>query len=187
MATTTQSKQRPVYSTRHEQLDVAVWPNELERGVIYNVSIKRSYKDGDEWNHTQMNVGEHHVLRVTKLLDWADSEIQELIAANTEFRNSDHPVTSKRVGNLEVSVWQRDTKKGVRYRVSLVRHYQDGDWKKLTVWLQSNDCLATARLLERTFDSIDRLRNSNSSDFVQAAKTEFGADVDSVGDDEPPF
>jgi len=187
MATASQTK--PVFSTRHEHFDVAAWPKEHNDRTFYNVSLKHSYKDGEEWKHTKMDVGERQLLRARKLLDWADDQVQALYAEDTKFQGGKKPIASKRVGKIEVTIWQRDTDKGVRYRIGLARHYQQGsEWKRLVVFMNGAEALDAAHLLGRAYDALDRLRHAANSDFVKSATNTFGADIDSVDDsDEPPF
>ncbi len=184
MATATQK--RPVYSTRHGQLDVAVWENEGDQRTFFNVTLKQSYKSGDEWKHTQASFGQHEALGAVKLLDWADTAVQQAIEKKPT-ADEGKPLASKKRGSLEVAIWQKMTDNGARYRVSLTRNYKDGEeWKHVRVWLLANDCLAAARVLTSAFDAIDHhVAASSSSSFVEAAKDTFDAEVVSTDEDIP--
>jgi hypothetical protein len=45
---------RPVLKYRHGGIELAVWPNQTENGVMYNTTIGNSYKDEKtgEWKPT---------------------------------------------------------------------------------------------------------------------------------------
>ena len=45
-------KQKPVHEVRLGAIKAAVWKNDTEKGVRYNTTFSRLYKDGDEWNNT---------------------------------------------------------------------------------------------------------------------------------------
>jgi len=58
----------PVFTTRHRALKAAVWRNEsAENGPFFNVTVSRSYKDGDDW-HESSSFGFDDVLIVAELL-----------------------------------------------------------------------------------------------------------------------
>lgn len=182
---TTSTANKPVFSTRHGQIDVAAWKNQSDRRTFYSVSLKRSFKQDDGWKSTQASVGQHEALGAAKLLDWADTAIEEAIAGNVKADGEATAIASKKRGNIEVAVFQKTTESGTEYRVSLTRYYKDGEEsKQVRVWLQGNDCLAAGRLFTRAFDALDELPNDSNSSFVQTAKSEFQA---SGVDDDIPF
>jgi len=184
MATSTQNK--PVYQTRHRRLDLAVWENTGERNTFHNVSLKKSYKDGEEWKHTQASFGHDDTLVAAKLLNWADDVVQSAYDNQEEFAGSDKPLASKKSRMLEVAVWQKMDDTKLRYRVSLKRSYKDGEgWKFVVVWLVSNDCLTAARLLTRAFDAIDSHVAASGSSFVETAKQQFNAEATPPDEDIP--
>src|SRR5580704_17232194 len=57
----------PVFSCRHRALKAAVWRNELENGPMFNTTVSRSYKDGDDWKESG-SFGYDDVLLVAELL-----------------------------------------------------------------------------------------------------------------------
>ena len=62
------SSRGPVFSCRHRALKAAVWRNETENnGVMFNTTISRSYKDGEEWRESQ-SFGWDDLLIVAELL-----------------------------------------------------------------------------------------------------------------------
>ena len=52
MAAKTQPKNKPVFDFKIWPVKGAVWRNENDNGVFYNVTVERSYKDGDEYKST---------------------------------------------------------------------------------------------------------------------------------------
>ena len=45
-----QKKEEPVKRIRLGRIDATIWANQSEKGdVWYNVTVSRSYKDGDKW------------------------------------------------------------------------------------------------------------------------------------------
>ena len=56
----------PVFSCRHRALKAAVWKNDTESGPFFNVTVSRSYKDGDTW-HESGSFGHDDVLIVAEL------------------------------------------------------------------------------------------------------------------------
>ncbi|MCA9200261.1 MAG: hypothetical protein KDA87_22130 [Planctomycetales bacterium] len=179
------TKTKPVFSTRHGKLDVAAWQNEGQNGRFFNVSLKRSFKQDDEWQSSQASINHNDVLGVVVLLQWADSVIQKAVETGTKPDDEKSPLATKRRGSIEVAVYQKTTENGSSYRVSLIRAYtSNGTEKTDRVWLNGSDCLAAGRLLTRTFDALDVLPSESDSSFVTAAKNEFNAsEVD--GDDIP--
>jgi hypothetical protein len=76
----------PVFTTRHRALKAAVWRNESESGVFYNVTLTRSYKDGETWKESS-SYGYDDVLIVAELLRTCHEFIsRELAKASEEAR-----------------------------------------------------------------------------------------------------
>ena len=44
--------EKPVYEERLGSIKATVWANQTKNGVMYNTTICRVYKDGDEWKDT---------------------------------------------------------------------------------------------------------------------------------------
>ena len=63
-------KSKPAHEIRLGSIKATVWQNQSENGVRYNVSITRSYRDGDVWKDTQ-SFGRDDLPRVTKCADLA--------------------------------------------------------------------------------------------------------------------
>jgi hypothetical protein len=79
MKTQTQ-KQKPIHEVRLGLIKAAVWRNETETGVRYNVTFSRIYKDGDDWKSTD-SFGRDDLLLLSKVADqthsWIFAQAQE--------------------------------------------------------------------------------------------------------------
>ena len=40
---------RPFHEIRHRSIRATIWKNETGKGLMYNVTVSRFYKDGDKW------------------------------------------------------------------------------------------------------------------------------------------
>lgn len=67
---------RPVHVVRFGALKAAVWENETSAGKMFNVTVSRSYKDGDDWKESQ-SFGLDDLLPLAKALDQAHTWICE--------------------------------------------------------------------------------------------------------------
>jgi hypothetical protein len=61
---------KPAYEARIGKIRAAVWENKGEKGVWYNVTVTRSYLDGNEWKDTP-SFRPDDLLAVGKLADLA--------------------------------------------------------------------------------------------------------------------
>ena len=43
------NKPQPVKTLRGGRIQVAIWENHSDKGPFYNVTVSRSYKEGDSW------------------------------------------------------------------------------------------------------------------------------------------
>ena len=68
------TKQKPIHEVRLGIIKAAVWKNETEKGVRYNVTFSRIYKDGDNWNSTD-SFGRDDLLLLSKVVDQTHSWI----------------------------------------------------------------------------------------------------------------
>jgi hypothetical protein len=66
--------QKPIQEVRLGTIKAAVWRNETESGVRYNVTFSRIYKDGDTWKSTD-SFGRDDLLLLGKVADQAHSWI----------------------------------------------------------------------------------------------------------------
>ena len=67
-------KTKPIHEVRLGAIKAAVWRNETEAGVRYNVTFSRLYKDGDQWQSTD-SFGRDDLLTLAKVADQAHSWI----------------------------------------------------------------------------------------------------------------
>ena len=74
------NKTKPIHEVRLGHIKAAVWKNETEAGVRYNVTFSRLYKDGDQWKSTE-SFGRDDLLLLAKVADqthsWICSQNQE--------------------------------------------------------------------------------------------------------------
>ncbi|MEI6075998.1 MAG: hypothetical protein WCS94_10515 [Verrucomicrobiota bacterium] len=74
------TKQKPIHEVRLGHIKAAVWKNETEAGVRYNVTFSRIYKDGEQWKSTDC-FGRDDLLLLAKVADqthsWIFNQTQE--------------------------------------------------------------------------------------------------------------
>ncbi len=74
------NKPRPIHEVRLGCIKAAVWKNETEAGVRYNVTFSRLFKDGDQWQSTE-SFGRDDLLLLAKVADqthsWICAQSQE--------------------------------------------------------------------------------------------------------------
>ncbi len=73
----------PVFSCRHRALKAAVWKNDTESGPFFNVTLSRSYKDGDTWKESG-SYGYDDILIVAELLRTCHGFISREMARQNE-------------------------------------------------------------------------------------------------------
>jgi hypothetical protein len=73
----------PVFTCRHRALKAAVWKNDGESGSFYNVTLTRSYKDGETWRESG-SFGYDDVLIVAELLRTCHGFISREMAKQSE-------------------------------------------------------------------------------------------------------
>lgn len=69
-------KNRPVHVVRYGSIKAVVWRNETSAGPICNITVARSYKDGDQWKESN-SFGYEDLLPLAKCLDLAHSWIHD--------------------------------------------------------------------------------------------------------------
>ena len=73
-------KSKPAHQIRLGAIKAAVWKNNTEAGVRYNVTFNRLYKQGDQWASTE-SFGRDDLLLLAKVADhthsWICSQPQE--------------------------------------------------------------------------------------------------------------
>lgn len=65
---------KPVHVVRYGVIKAAVWKNQTSSGPMYNVTVSRSYKDGEEWKDTG-SFGADDLLTLAKALSEAHTWI----------------------------------------------------------------------------------------------------------------
>ena len=68
------NKNRPVHEIRMGAIKASVWLNNFGETSRHNVTLSRSYKDGDQWRTTE-SFGRDDLLVVAKLADQAHTWI----------------------------------------------------------------------------------------------------------------
>lgn len=69
-------KEKPVHEVRLGAIKAAIWKNDTDNGVRYNTTIRRLYKDGDDWKDTD-SFGRDDLLVVAKVSDMAHTWIHQ--------------------------------------------------------------------------------------------------------------
>jgi len=86
------TNQRPVKTLQDHFLKANIWTNEGDKGKFYNVTITRTYKEGDEYKNAHSFSGQD-VLSAGHLLERAYDEVRNLEAADYAAQN---PVLDQR-------------------------------------------------------------------------------------------
>ncbi|MBX7257329.1 MAG: hypothetical protein K1Y02_13280 [Candidatus Hydrogenedentes bacterium] len=70
----TKEKDKPVQEIRLGKIKAAIWANDTDKGVRYNVTVSRLYRDGQTWKNSS-SFGRDDLLLASKVLDRAHSWI----------------------------------------------------------------------------------------------------------------
>lgn len=70
------AKETPVHEVRLGAIKAAVWKNDTDKGVRYNTTFQRIFKDAEGWKHTS-SFGRDDLLILAKVADTAHSWIHE--------------------------------------------------------------------------------------------------------------
>lgn len=70
-------KPKPVHTVRLGSIQAAIWSNPGQHGPIYNVTLERSFRDGEGQWQTSQSFGRNDLLVVAKVADAAHSFICE--------------------------------------------------------------------------------------------------------------
>jgi hypothetical protein len=70
------SKQQPIHEVRLGSVKAAIWQNQTNNGMRFNVTLARIYKDGDQWKSTD-SFGRDDLLLLAKVVDLAHTWIFE--------------------------------------------------------------------------------------------------------------
>lgn len=172
---TTSTNNPPVFSRKSGSVEIAVWKRQSNDRTFYNVSVKPSFKKGDDWESTQASVNRLDVLPAAKLLEWAYETVMTKKNAETG------RVAAKRYDGIEVEVHNKEG--GTESAVRLLRWYEEnGNWKNVSVWFQHHQLLPAAHLFRQSFDAIDELFGQATSPNAQTFSGELVA-----ADEDIPF
>jgi len=69
-----QMSKKPVHEIRMGRIKAAIWENSTPNGSLFNVTISRLYKDGDQWKDST-SYGRDDLPLVGKVADLAHSWI----------------------------------------------------------------------------------------------------------------
>ena len=75
----TTEKRRPVHEVRHRNIRATIWKNDTLKGPMYNVTVSRSYRDGEYWRDSN-SFSFTDLMTVAKALSDAHSIISALQA-----------------------------------------------------------------------------------------------------------
>ena len=81
--TEAETKTPPVDKVRVGLVTASIWKNQTEKGVFYNVTFERRYKDGDQWKSTH-SYGFNDLLDLAKAADLAHTRIIDAMNQSME-------------------------------------------------------------------------------------------------------
>ena len=70
------TKAKPTSEIRIGKIKAAIWANETENGIRYNVTFCRLYKDGDGWKRSE-SFGRDDLLVLAKIADQVHSVLYQ--------------------------------------------------------------------------------------------------------------
>jgi len=83
-------KVRPIHEIRFGRIKAAIWENETQNGMMFNVTISRLYKDGNQWKDSS-SFGRDDLPLVAKVVDmvhtWIFTQGQEQNGAHDSEHN----------------------------------------------------------------------------------------------------
>ena len=79
---------RPVHTIRHRRLKAVIWRNDTEKGPMFNVTVVRSYRDGDGKWHDSQSIGYDDQMNVAALMHEAHAFISTALAEFAKTRAS---------------------------------------------------------------------------------------------------
>jgi hypothetical protein len=80
------TKTKPTSEIRIGKIKAAIWANETETGIRYNVTFSRLYKDGDAWKRSD-SFGRDDLLLLAKIADQAHSVLYQQLPEPEETPN----------------------------------------------------------------------------------------------------
>jgi hypothetical protein len=85
---------QPAHTIRKHSLKASIWRNETRNGCLYNVTLIRTYKDGEEFKDTP-SLGFDDLANAAKLLLDAESWVSEQLARD-KAESANPPTDSRR-------------------------------------------------------------------------------------------
>ena len=85
--TTSENGKLPVHSIRHRRLKAAIWRNETATGPMFNVTLVRSYREGEEW-HDSHSLGFDDLMKLTDSLsadEWNENSASNIAPVLDKF------------------------------------------------------------------------------------------------------
>ena len=83
-------KAKPVHEVRLGRIKAAIWRNDTQNGPLYNVTIVRLYKDGNQWKDAT-SFGRDDLPLVAKVADqvhtWIFNQAQEQNGSQNQEQN----------------------------------------------------------------------------------------------------
>src|SRR5262249_30795915 len=76
-------RDKPAHELRLGSVKATIWKNDTDKGVRFNTTLSRLYRDGDEWKSSE-SFGRDDLLLVAKVADRAHSWIHDQSKAETE-------------------------------------------------------------------------------------------------------
>ena len=70
------SKAKPVHEVRIGSVKAAIWKNDSEKGIRYNATFERLFKEGDQWKSSS-SFSRDDLLTLAKVADQAHSWIHD--------------------------------------------------------------------------------------------------------------
>jgi hypothetical protein len=80
------AKPRPAHEVRLGRIKATIWANQADNGTWFNVTLSRSYKDGNDWKSSN-SFGRDELLVVAKVADLAHSWIHQQGQAQSQGAN----------------------------------------------------------------------------------------------------
>ena len=82
---------RPAHEIRHRNIRATIWRNQTAKGPMYNVTVSRSYRDGEQWKDSN-SFAFGDLMNLAKALYDAHSAIRQChrprTSGRTKFRST---------------------------------------------------------------------------------------------------
>ena len=81
---------QPIHEIWFGRIKAAIWANQVETGVKYNVTFVRLYKDGDQWKDST-SFGREDLPLLAKVVDLSLTWIYQVGKDTVEVVSDQHP------------------------------------------------------------------------------------------------